>query len=201
MKSGTIKKYNGLSIKFGNSKLPASTIIFNMGSSKNCPSRKLGLCKVAHLCYARKPEKLYPACLPYREQQSQYWADTDIKKIKKDFSHIIDHTKKKPTVFRYNESGDFYSQLCIEKLSQLAEYLLKEHNIITYGYSARSDLDFTNASFFCKGSDNDAGNHGKTIVIKTVTDCPVNFEVCPGDCNTCSLCYHPESYNIAFPKH
>lgn len=193
--------------KFGNTKLPKTTLIFNMGSSKDCPSRKLGLCDIASNCYARKPERIYPQVLPYRNNQATYWTSTTAEKICEDMTNIINSKRKnnKPTLFRFNESGDFYTQSCITKLSTIAEYLLQEHNIVTYGYTARRDLDFSNASFLVKGSNNDAGNNGKTIVINTIEDLPTNtttnFQVCPGDCKACDMCSNPNKTNIAFIKH
>ena len=56
-------------VKFGNTKLPSTTAIFNMGTSKDCPSRLKGLCKCATVCYARKPEKRFPNTVPaYRKR-------------------------------------------------------------------------------------------------------------------------------------
>lgn len=188
-------------IKFGNAKLPKTTIIFNMGSSKECSARLLGLCSCAAVCYARKPEIIYPAVYPYRVRQEEKWLSTDAETICQELGQAISKKRVKPTLFRFNESGDFHSQNCITKLSIVAEYLLKEFSIKTYGYTARKDLDFSNASFMVKGSDNDSGNHGKTIVIATKNDLPENFLVCPGSCFTCKLCSSKKAHNIAFIKH
>lgn len=188
-------------VKFGNAKLPNTTIIFNMGTSKDCPSRLLGICSCASVCYARKPEWLYPACLPYRERQAEYWLNTSAKEICEQLGKVIDRKRIKPTLFRYNESGDFYSQYDIEKLSFIAEFLLKNYKVKTYGYTSRKDLDFSNASFMVKGSDNDAGNHGKCIVITDLSQKPDNFILCSGDCKKCKKCSVKKSLNIAFMKH
>ena len=188
-------------VKFGNAKLPKTTMIFNMGTSKDCPSRKKGLCSCAALCYARKPERIYPSVLPYRERQAKYWQNTMVDTICWELSEVIRKKRIKPTHFRFNESGDFYSQECIEKMSFIAEYLLQEYDIVTYGYTARKDLDFSNASFIVKGSNNNAGNHGKTVVIKDKGKLPKDFHLCPGDCKACSLCSAEKVYNIAFIQH
>ena len=188
-------------IKFGNMKLPRTTMIFNMGSSKNCPSRKKGLCSYASMCYARQPERMYPAVLPYRERQEEYWLSTNKVTICKDLSKIIKRKRIKPTLFRFNESGDFHSQECVEKLDFVAEYLLEYFGIVTYGYTARKDLNFDNAAFLVKGSDNNIGNHGKAIVINSEEDMLTGFYQCPGDCKICSMCSAEKPFNIVFIKH
>lgn len=188
-------------VKFGNAKLPKTTMIFNMGSSKNCPSRLLGLCECASICYARQPEKMYPNVLPCREKQACFWSAVTTRDFCKGMTDIIKRKRTKPTLFRFNESGDFYSQKCIEKLSKIAEYLLQEHGVITYGYTARKDLDFSNASFLVKGSSNKAGNHGETIVLEKGDKLPESFVYCPGSCKTCTMCSNEKPFNIAFKKH
>ena len=52
-------RYNDLLLSNGNSKIGNDTMILNMGSAMNCPSKKLGLCKLGSKCYALKAEKLY----------------------------------------------------------------------------------------------------------------------------------------------
>ena len=187
-------------ITFGNAKLPSTTMIFNMGSAKDCPSRKLGLCKVAGICYARKAEIMYPNVLPSRDSQAIDWSNT-AQVIYKRMKVILNRKRNKINLFRFNESGDFYSQQCITKLNYIAERLLAEFGITTYGYTARKDLDFSNASFLVKGSGHDSGNNGKTIVIRTIDDLPCDYSACIGDCKVCSMCSQHDSKNIAFVKH
>ncbi len=53
-------------------------------------------------------------------------------------------------LLRYNESGDFWSQRCVEKLDWIA-YTLRKEGIRTYGYTARYDLDFNGVAIHNKG--------------------------------------------------
>ena len=53
-------EYKGQVFSYGNSKLPKSTLIVNLSSAENCPSRKRGLCEIEDKCYARKCERIYP---------------------------------------------------------------------------------------------------------------------------------------------
>jgi hypothetical protein len=96
-------------------------------------------------------------------------------------------------------------------LNLLAEYLKLEHNIVTYGYTARRDLNFRNAHFLVKGSSHDSGNNGKTIVLKKDTisdhlstlteDEKKSWVVCPMSCKKCDICKEPTGKNIIFPMH
>jgi hypothetical protein len=210
-----------LELSNGNSKLGDDTIILNMGTAHECPSAKLGLCKLGKACYALKAEKLYPQCKPYRDRQAEYWQTTQAADICRDFdawfkSHPI--IAKRIRWFRFNESGDFYSQQCIDKLDTIAKHLRKTYKVRTYGYSARADLDFSKASFACKGSGHDKGNNGKTMAykfdahekkaIKAKPHKPLPFQynqdkfiVCPMDCKKCNICKTKNKVNVCFPLH
>jgi hypothetical protein len=112
---------------------------------------------------------------------------------------------------RFNESGDFYIQNDVRKLSILAEFLKEEHGIVTYGYSARRDLDFSDVHFLVKGSSNDSGNNGKTVVIKkdmikdhlsTLSEAErPSWIVCPMSCKACDICKEKTGKNVIFPMH
>lgn len=221
-------KLGKLEITVGNLKLGSNTMIFNMCCATDCPSRANGTCKLGDRCYALKAEKVYPKCKPYRDRQAEYWNNTDIDTIIKDFDELL-RTKrvrvngkltrlyKTIDYFRYNEAGDFGSQDDIEKLHALATYLMETYSIVTYGYTARSDLDFTGVIFSVKGSGYyKVGNNGMTIArhskqIKTnmansseyretIEGHNLLFKLCPMDCRDCQLC-KTEAYNVVFPLH
>lgn len=191
-------------VKFGNHKLGDDTLIFNMGSSADCPSRKKGLCRVVHQnikCYAAKPEECAKErTLTARKEQEKYWKTTPAVKIIKDLEKKISARRKPTKYIRYNESGDFWSQECINKLSEVAE-ALKQKGIVTYGNSARADLDFSNAKFLCKGSCHPMGNNGMSIVIPKDAPLPKGFFECPADCRKCNKCKQHNNINIAYRKH
>jgi hypothetical protein len=189
-------------IKFGNIKLPKTTMIFNLGPAATCPAKKLGLCAIANDCYALKPEtnsRTKKVVCSYRERQKEYWLKTPAPQIIAELDEILSKKRIKTTLFRYNEAGDFFNQGCVQKLSIISRWLMAKYNIITYGYSARSDLSFKNAHFLCKGSGHNKGNNGMTIVIGKNDKTPRGFFRCPGDCHKCSAC--TSGVNIAFPKH
>lgn len=189
-------------VSCGNTKLPKTTMIFNLGPAKTCPSDQLGLCKVSSKCYAKKAERLYPAVLPYRERQADYWLTTDINEIIKDFSGMIAKKRRTPEKLRLNESGDFYSQEDIAKAEKLAQVLKEQFNIITYTYSARADLDFSDCQFLLvKGSGHEQANNGQTMVIAKDEKPLKGFVNCPGSCKSCAICSSDKKINVAFEIH
>jgi hypothetical protein len=195
-----------LELKRGNLKIGKDTIIFNMGSATECPSKKKGKCKLGNKCYALKDEMSYPDCKPYRDRQKSYWLNSGIGQIITDFHYRISRMRIKPKYFRFNEAGDFWSQDCVDKLNKISSFLLSVFGIKTYGFSVRDDLDFSKVSFSVKGSGHDKGNNGKTIVkdkrqIKDNQYVQNNevFELCPMDCRTCSMCKDFNNLNVVFP--
>ena len=135
----------------GNLKLSTNTLIFNLTSAKDCPSKQKGLCKVCKICYARKSELRFPKVLAYRDRQTKYWDLHNTIEICGDMHRIL---KKRPYIrfLRYNEAGDFRNQLDVDKLSDIAGFIKRNYDVVTYGYTARSDLDFSKAQFIVRGS-------------------------------------------------
>lgn len=201
--------------KFGNHKLGKDTIITNMSSATNCPSKKLGLCPIYNYsysienkniiitrCYALKAEQQYKEhVLKARREQEEYWNTRSVDDILNDMRKKIESRKSETKYFRYNESGDFKNQEDIEKLSEIAKKLNEEFSITTYGYSARSDLDFKNVNFLVKGSGHDNGNNGTTIVVNKKEDVPKDYITCIGSCIDCDVCKKLNKLNVAFIKH
>jgi len=171
-------------VTFGNSKLPKTTMIFNMGSATDCPSDALGLCQNSNICYAKAAERQYhKTCPPYRRRQESIWKKYSADQLNLAFQKIIRAKRIKVDAFRFNESGDFWSQECIKKLSEIAHYLKIGLDIITYGYTARKDLDFSNVCFFVLGSNFLLDGEFRTV------EKPSGYHpVCPGDCTKCTLC-------------
>lgn len=175
-------------LSFGNTKLPKSTAIFNMGPAHECPSEKLGLCEVADICYAKKAERLYKGCRPYRTRQKDYWLESNPTQFVNEFMDAIRRKRANPVKeFRFNESGDFWSQDCVTNL-EIISGELEDNDIVTYGYTARKDLDFQNvkcayvngSGFLAKGINN---------IFTPVDEFTGNNPKCKGDCVKCNLCY------------
>jgi len=162
-------------------------------------------------CYAAKAERLYKNVTPYRTRQYHYWRNTAENSIAVDFDRLLKRIRVPIRYLRFNESGDFFSQGDVRKLDQIARFLKEYHKIITYGYSAREDLNFENVHFLVKGSSHDNGNNGKTIVMKKfmiqehLSTLPKEIQkiwkICPMSCKKCDICKTPTGENIIFPMH
>jgi len=195
-------------LRYGNHKIPKTTAIFNMSSAKRCPAKKLNLCPVIAKgipCYARKTEKCrsmgYDMIVKHRTRQEKYWRETDVYNIIGDLISIFKSKRVKINLFRFNESGDFHDQLDVEKLSLIAEVLKKRFKITTYGYTSRSDLDFSRANFLVKGSEHDKGNNGRVQILDKGESVLKGYYICPGSCKTCTMCSKSNKRNIAIRRH
>ena len=219
-------KHNGLEVKAGNRYINKNTLILNMGTSSHCPAKVQGLCPHPSECYAWKNELQYDATYQYRMRQADYWlSHQNAGTIYADLTYII--TAKIPIkgarairFLRINESGDFYSQKCVDKLTSIAHRLKLHHNITTYGFTARRDLDYRwlNNEAIITGSDfeTDQGiaamyrNSIEKIKLKRLWRIthPTKhmFHECEGKCGTsCFKCMRPtvpeKKLMVLFKKH
>jgi len=90
---------------------------------------------------------------------------------------------------RVNESGDFHSQLCVEKLEKIAK-ILSAIGIKTYCYTSRKDLNFK----YCRNLIVN-GSGFKTQGISNIFQIVMKnqewtdkYLTCVGDCAICSFC-------------
>lgn len=196
------------------SKVGPKTVVVNMGTARDCPSKALGLCKVClqwpddvFACYGRKPE-IGPAkrfVLPFRERQAEYWkTTTDARKLD-DFRYLFDGVCSRYEIhyFRLNEVGDFYETKDIYTVGSIAEMLKTEFAVKTFTYTAREDLKEHVSSglpYVIHGSGFEAQD-GITRVWATREEIPKGWYVCPGDCTRCHACKLGIVKKIAFVKH
>ena len=196
-------------IQFGNTKLPKTTVIFNMGPAKTCPSKKLGLCELSAKCYALKAERLYKQVLPYRECQQEYWINVTAEQFAYEFIQIWRSKKIKPTHLRFNESGDFHTQDCYNKAEKISQILLQALEIQSYTYTHRTDLKYSNfnnaLNLLKSGTKHNDYLSASYVAVKTdvyaekiqlyinqkvypPTRRENNIYICPGSCKVCALC-------------
>ena len=175
------------SFKLGNHKLGEDTIIFNMTSGHDCPCRDK--CDVRGNCYAVADEKLWKTPLDYRRRQNIFWDNTTID----EFIAAIPI----PNYFRFSESGDFRTQVDVDRMTAVAKAISKR-GIVTYGYTNRPDLDLTALMEVAV-----VNGHGfmanNATVIKEGDLSKYKF-VCPGNCRTCDWCKVATEKTIIFPK-
>ena len=177
----------------GNHKIPSSTAIFNMGSATDCPSKKLGLCsavKAGVKCYAVKSEVASrPNVLPFRRKQEKFWKAITPEEFAVQFL-IINSLKPVPfNALRINESGDFWSQECVDKADKLAR-ILKEYGVVAYCYTSRSDLDYSKVrALKISGSGfKKKGIVNEFKIVDSKKDKPKGYGICPMDCKICDRC-------------
>lgn len=187
---------------YGNSKLPAETLIINLTSAQNCPSEKLGFCKCANVCYAKKCERIYKAYLNKNltlEKLVKSWSINNWKDILKVY---IENSPKTIKYIRLNEAGDFPSQEVVNMFNELSKWLYETFNIKTYCYTAREDLDFSNVCFAVNASNkNIKANRYFLCTDKQVFDnLPHNTVKCKGDCKKCRICYDSNYKGIIYCK-
>ena len=183
-------------LSFGNNKLPKSTAIFNMGSACTCASDLLGLCEVSNICYAKKAEKMYKAVLPYRHRQQQYWLNCSAETFADQFIETIQAKRNKVKYLRFNESGDFFTQDCVDKLEQIAT-ILRCLPVFVYTYTARTDLNYHN----CKNLVVNGSNFMVHNLFKPVAKFTGLSRQCLGNCKLCELCTKNRNYIIEVKKH
>ena len=176
----------------GNSKVPSSIAIFNMGSATKCPSKKLGLCaacKSKVKCYALKSEQFYTNTIPYRNKQEKYWKKVKAENFIADFISMQQRKRNKFKGLRLNESGDFWSQKCVEKAEKIAKGLVKI-GVKTYCYTSRSDLDYKGIkSLIISGSGfKKSGISSVFKIIDKKENRPKGYGLCAGDCSVCNRC-------------
>lgn len=198
----------------GNRKIGKDTLIFNMGSATNCPSKLAGLCDIN--CYAMKAEKMYPQTLPYRTRQEKYWLETDAFEIAEEIQKAFNRNLKTELKYvRVNEAGDFHSMACVEKLIQIAQIL---PHIKFYTYTHRSDLIhagmnipanlvINTSNFSVKGFNQfkaipEIKVHGMKKIAKVKKEI-LNFAdfACMGDCSICGYCKKSHGKTIGVPLH
>ena len=190
----------GKIVTFGNTKLADCIMCFSMAGHSTCPAKHM--CKLPDECYYKKLERLYPNLKQFHERQMRFWLDNEPHYIA---TYLLLKVKRrlKPTrFFRYNVAGDLHGQSCVDKLNHVAR-LLKQADILTYGYSARSDLLYpAERSFVVRGS-GWAGPDGMSIVIGKDDLPPQGFHLCPGSgCgSTCFYCLTTAYRKVAFHKH
>lgn len=202
----------------GNHKLPPSTAVLNLSPAELCSSRILGLCQLRNPnkeCYSLKESRTYGCrvCLPNRLKAMNYYARLTAFQIADDLIRINAAKRRKITALRISESGDFFTQVDVDKCENIAAYLT-DAGINTYAYTARKDLCYDNCQHLVvNGSGWMAHNRfqvaydlkqsprgGWTCLDRNEKEVSVDV-LCPGDCSVCSLCQERGGKTIGVRLH
>jgi len=194
--------------KIGNHKIGKDTLIFNMGSATDCPSKARGICEITNAgkkCYALKAEKQYAQTKPYRDRQGKYWRESKGERIAGDiYEALLKHKGIK--YIRFNESGDFYTQFDVAKLKYIAGKvgrLLRgrfNRKVIFYGYTARRDLYYGVSGDCPNLIINGSGFYLDNKVV-AVEEYSGKNHACKGNCLGCMLCKEPAKRTIEIKYH
>lgn len=195
----------GLFVKKGNHKLPRTTAIFNLPHLVTCPGATAE-CK--SYCYARKAERMYKQCLPYR------YANWDASKRSDFAAKAIGELKRMRTknAVRIHESGDFYNQAYVNKWVEIVkacpEYLFtfytKSFHLFDFSklracknVVAFASIDPTTP----KERLEKAKGWAKATVLQEGKIARKGYFLCTGSCKSCKHCYRLGAGNVAFRKH
>ena len=200
-----LPNYTGSVFAYGNSKLPKNTLIVNLSSAQNCPSTALGICKVADVCYALKAERIYSNYKNKNLTVEPWIQSAPTADIKQMMTAYIDNASEKIEYIRLNEAGDFKDQEQVQQWSEIAEYYEQNNGIHTYTYTARADLDFSEATFTVNGSlpnIKGAAREYRCIPQQDFdalpTKLPQGEYKCPGDCKKCHVCFNDKFKGLIY---
>lgn len=185
----------------GNLKLGNDTLIYNPGgAATDCVAARMGLCKVKRICYALKPERYHAReVLAYRRRQAALWQACTVR----DFTDAVLRRAERVRVgridaLRLSEAADFIMQADVVKAEAVAARLTAEA-IVSYCYTARSDLDFTGCeNLVVNGSDFMPEAPCANMFCARMNPTGI---VCPGDCRRCNLCRKGRNLTISVKYH
>ena len=193
-------------ISQGNHKLPQNTLVYNLSSATDCPSHKLGLCRLGHRdCYAWQIEAFRSHIIPYLDRQKELWLSASASEFIAAADLKIQTSMAPIKYMRFNVSGDFHSNDCIAKMSDISDDLFYRHDTVTYAYTARTDLDWSKASprlhingqFFLPS----APSANFIEICYTREQFESHTYKCFSNCHVCDLCKTGTGKVIGMPLH
>lgn len=212
----------GKTFSFGNSKIPENTLIINLTSAFNCPSKLNGQCQWGNRCYAHALERMRDK-VEARNLRNQFaLCKLSIKEILKLVEAYIENAPMKIKYIRLHEDGDFKDQATLDFCNTIAGHLKAKYGIQTVAYTHRV-LDYSNIdNITINGSSYDIKNcdryfipvskkdydkvpegldfSGKDIPMRSVetgkkVDTTHGTYKCPCDCRKCFFCYRTKEQN------
>lgn len=221
-KNGMELEIKGKTFSYGNSKVPENTLIINLTSAFNCPSKENGECQWGKRCYAHGTETQYKDT-EYRNLRNQHTLGLlSVKEILRLVETYIENAPLKIKFIRIHEDGDFKDQATLDFCDKIAGHLKAKYGIQTTAYTHRV-LDYSNIKhitingssyrikncdrYFIPVSPEDYDKvpegldfSGKDIpMVSTETGLKVDTThgtyKCPCDCRKCWFCYRTKQQN------
>lgn len=199
----------GKVFSYGNKKLPASTMIFNLTTAKNCPSK---LCKVAEFCYAKKGENRFIEVFLRNLRNKIMLDNISLKDFLKLLELYIEYAPMKIKNIRLSEEGDFMNFEQVKIANDIAGHIKAKYGITTTIYTAKP-YDFGNfQNLIVNASLPQIKNPTRYFFArkeKTLEKLGVNLKgegiqyndkvghyfVCPCECRLCGFCYRTKEEN------
>ena len=199
----------GSVFSYGNKKLPRNTMIFNLTTAMNCPSK---LCKFFDTCYAKAGDNMNinPALSGLRNQLML--KHITIKEFLKLIEMYIEYAPMRIKRIRVSESGDFSTQQQVDVAKKLAAHLKKKYNIDTVVYTAQP-FDFSGNELIVNASNDKvigADRYFYARDLKTFNEMGIDmtedmkikymedgqpYYMCPCECRKCNFCYRTRQEN------
>ena len=199
----------GSVFSYGNKKLPRNTMIFNLTTAMNCPSK---LCKFFDTCYAKAGDNknINPAISGLRNQFMLKYIT--IKELLKLIEMYIEYAPMRIKRIRLSESGDFSTQKQVDVAKKLAAHLKKKYNIDTVVYTAQP-FDFSGNELIVNASNEKvigADRYFYARDLKTFNEMGIDmtedlkikymedgqpYYMCPCECRKCNFCYRTRQEN------
>lgn len=199
----------GSVFSYGNKKLPRNTMIFNLTTAMNCPSK---LCKFFDTCYAKAGDNknINPALSGLRNQFML--KHITIKEFLKLIEMYIEYAPMRIKRIRLSESGDFSTQQQVDVAKKLAAHLKKKYNIDTVVYTAQP-FDFSGNELIVNASNEKvigADRYFYARDLKTFNEMGIDmtedlkikymedgqpYYMCPCECRKCNFCYRTRQEN------
>jgi hypothetical protein len=220
-KYGMEVEIKGKTFSYGNSKVPENTLIVNLTSAFNCPSKN-GDCQWGKRCYAHKSEIQYKDT-EYRNLRNQHVLKMlTVKELLQLVETYIECAPIRIRYIRIHEDGDFENQQIVDFCDKLAGHLKAKYGIQTTAYTHRV-LDYSNihnmtinaSSYKIKSGDryfvvvnnedydkipDGLDLSGIDIPMKSSEngekiDTTHGTYKCPCDCRNCMFCYRTKEQN------
>lgn len=220
-KYGMEVEIKGKTFSYGNTKVPENTLVVNLTSAFNCPSKN-GDCAWGKRCYAHQTEVQYKDT-EYRNLRNQHTLGMlSVKELLQLVEAYIESAPNRIKYIRVHEDGDFKDQATVDFCDKLAGHLKAKYGIQTTAYTHRV-LDYSNIKnmlinassykiksgtrYFVVVSKNDwdkipegldfSGNDIPMVSIENgqKIDTTHGTYKCPCDCRQCMFCYRTKEEN------
>ena len=203
MSKGKYGQVGNMEFSMGNTKLPTSTMIFNMSSATGCPLKEECRFGQDGTCYALKAEIQYKRrCKAYRERQSSYWYSNSSNQIIKDIQTAL-KKHKGITAIRFNESGDMRDMSDFRKLNKIANSVSVP--VYTYTHNREVISKITKKDVSENLSINISFPNSKkgfnTYCLDTDYSKNQKYITCPGSCKKCNLCVRSKGLKLSVKLH